>query len=61
MTGRRRYHLIYKEEGFLSESHFIRNIVNHIQIRIIQLTLFPSSPDEEEESCQREKISNISK
>ena len=48
MMGSRRYHLIYKEEWFLSESHFIRNIVNHIQMRIIQLTLFPSSPDEEE-------------
>ena len=33
-------------------------------MRIIQLALFPSSPDEEEKeekSCQREKISNISK
>lgn len=62
--GSRRYHLICKEEWFLSESHFIKNIVNHIQMRIIQLTPFPSSPDEEEKEeklCQREKISNFSK
>lgn len=62
--GSRRYHLICKEEWFLSESHFIKNIVNHIQMRIIQLTPFPSSLDEEEKEeklCQREKISNLSK